>query len=697
VEYLIGVDTGGTFTDVVVIDGDGVTWSGKSPTTPSDLAEGLIGSVADAAQTMSITLEELLAHTRVFRYSGTTATNALLTYAGVPTGVITTKGFEDTLHVGRAMSAWAGLTEEEIRRAYQQRKPKSLVSKRLVRGVAERIDYAGHEIVSLDAEGVQRAADELVSEGVRSIAVCFMWSVRNDAHERAARELILAGHPQLAVHCSCEVAPAVGEFERFMTAVADAYVGPVLAGFIAKLDERLREKGFDGQLLIAQADGGALYPRETRPVYTLQSGPAGGVIAAAGEGKRLGMENVITTDVGGTSFDVGLVADGAWIRARDPVIGRLRLSLPMIEVESIGAGGGSLAWADELGVLHVGPKSAGAYPGPAAYGRGGTSPTVTDADVVLGYLNPDYFLDGKMKLFPDKAREVLSALGDRIGLDAVGAAAGIFEIANNHMAGLIRRRVLSRGYDPRDFTVFSYGGAGAIHAAFYGAESGVSEVIVPALAGTFSALGVATAPLIHSARRTEFTAMPMKAEEFDGALEDLRERVTARLEADGVDEPDRSVVYSVDMRYGSQVHTVRLELPVAEYDEEAVGEVCAKFDETYERLFGKGSAFSDAGRFLTGFTVEGYGRLPVPVRPARASNGASADRALSGVRDAYFDGDYVPTNVYRYDRLASGTTLVTPAIVEAPQTTVVVPPGRTARVDEYLNIRIGGFNRHGER
>ncbi len=695
-EFLIGVDTGGTFTDVVVIGDDGSASSGKAPTTPPDLTEGLIASLIDAAEHMTLSLEELLSRTRVFRYSGTTATNALLTYGGVSTGVLTTKGFEDTLHVGRAMSAWAGLTEEEIRRAYQQRKPKPLVSKSLVRGVAERIDYSGREVVALDADGVRQAARELVGAGVGSIAVCFMWSVRNAGHEKAARELILDECADLAVHCSYEVAPAVGEFERFMTAVADAYVGPVLTSFIGKLDGRLKDRGFAGQLLIAQADGGALYPRETRPVYTLQSGPAGGVIAAAGEGQQLGLANVITTDVGGTSFDVGLVAEGSWIRARDPVIGRLRLSLPMIEVESIGAGGGSLAWADELGVLHVGPKSAGAYPGPAAYGRGGTEPTLTDADVVLGYLNPDYFLDGKMDLFPDKAEQALATLGERIGLDAVGTAAGIFEIANHHMAGLLRRRVLARGYDPRDFTVFSYGGAGAIHCSFYGAASGVAEVVVPALAGTFSALGVATAPLLHSALRTEFAAMPMAASEFNHALSELRDQVLARLEADGVDEADRSIVYSVDMRYGSQVHTVRLELPVAMYDDASLADVCDRFDETYERLFGKGSAFADAGRFLTGFTVEGYGRLPVPLRTARASEDTSADIAMSGVRDAYFDGDFVPTNLYRYDKLRSGAKLVSPAIVEAPQTTVVVPPGLEARVDEYLNIRIGGFDRHGE-
>ena len=617
-----------------------------------------------------------------------------LTLLRVSTGIITTLGFEDTLHIGRALAAWAGLTEEEARRAYKQSKPRPLVPKVMVRAVAERIDHVGEEVVALDIAAVRRTARELVAQGAESIAVCFLWSIRNPAHEESAREAIREEFPELAVHCSFEVAPAVGEYERFITAAADASLGPVLTEFLSRLESRLNQKGFAGQLLIAQADGGALFPRETRPVYTLQSGPAGGVIAAAGEGSDIGLPNVITTDVGGTSFDVGLIAERNLMRARDPIIGRLRLSLPMIEVESIGAGGGSLAWADELGVLHVGPKSAGAFPGPACYGRGGLQATVTDADLLLGYLNPEYFLKGKMELFPAKAEQAIGALAERIGLGLIETAAGIFEIANQHMAGLIRRRVLVRGYDPRDFTIFSYGGAGAIHAAFYGRESGVSEIVVPALAGTFSALGVATAPLLHTARAPEFLPMPINAELFNARLSMLRNDVTGKLVRDGIAESSRSFVFGVDMRYGSQVHTVRLEIPVKQYDDAGVVGVCALFDETYERLYGRGSAFAEAGRFLTGFFVEGYGHLPVPKRESpHATFGLDGPENLPvATREAYFDGAFVTTNIYRYTDLVPNVPLVTPAIIEAPQTTVVVPPNRTAVLDEYLNVRIGGFD-----
>jgi N-methylhydantoinase A len=690
-EHLIGVDTGGTFTDAVVLGADGRTWAGKAPTTPDDLTNGLMGALSDAAGQMGASLEGLLAATRVFRYSGTTATNALLTRSGVPTGVITTAGFEDTLHVGRGMSAWAGLSEAEVRRAYRHRKPPDLVPKRRIRGITERVDHSGAEVVALDETGVLEAARALAADGVEAIAVCFMWSIRNSSHEQRAREVIEDALPGVGVRCSHEVAPAVGEYERFMTCAADAYLGPVLTSFIDRLGERLVERGFQGQLLIAQADGGTLYASEVRPVHTLHSGPAGGVIAAAHDGGQLGLADVITTDVGGTSFDVGLVVGGKLARARDPVVGRLRLSVPMIEVESIGAGGGSVAWGDELGVLHVGPESAGADPGPAAYGRGGTHATVTDADLLLGYLNPDYFLNGRMVLHRDRAEDAIGRLAEQVGLGVLETAAGIFEIANHHMAGLIRRRVLGRGFDPRQFTLFAYGGAGGVHCAFYGAESGVAEVIVPALAGTFSALGVATAPLLHSARGTEFMPMPMAAHPFNSSLEMLREQVVARLERDGVHERDRSLVHGIEMRYGSQVHTVRMEIPAGVYDDAGVGALCTRFDETYEQLFGRGSAFADAGRFLTGFFVEGYGRLPVPVRASRSRGATSADTALVGVREAYFDGGLIGANVYRYSRLGPGAELVAPAIVEAPQTTIVVPPGRSAQVDEYGNVRIGGF------
>jgi N-methylhydantoinase A len=684
--YVIGVDTGGTFTDVVLFDDAGVGSSAKAATTPSDLAVGVENALTRLAEERRVPLDDLLAGTDILRFSGTTATNALLTYSGARTGMLTTAGFEDTLAIARAVSGWAGMTEGEVRHAYQHRKPPALVPRSLIRGLDERIDWKGDVVVALDRAQVEAAVDELAAAGVEAIAVCLMWSIRNPDHEVAVRELIRERHGEISVHLSHQVAASVGEYERFMTTVSDAYVGPVLNRFLSGLDGVLRTRGFGGQLLLAQADGGCLYPEETRPVFTLNSGPAGGVIASAQDGELLGFPNVVATDVGGTSFDVGLVAEGSWLRAREPVIGKFHLSLPMIEVESVGAGGGSIAWVDELGILHVGPRSAGAYPGPAAYALGGTAATVTDADIVLGYLNPDYFLDGKQTLDRGLAVDAVGRLGAQLGLDVLTTAAGIFEIANSHMAGLLRRRVVARGYDPRDFALFAYGGAGGMHCAFYAREAGMSEVVVPALAGTFSARGIAAAPLLHHVRRDEFAPMPMEPDAFNAALAALEQEVVTRLDRDHVDAGRRRIVPAVAMRYGSQVHTVRLEIERKTYDADALAQLCEAFDREYEKLYGRGSGYAGAGRFLIAFTVDGYGTLPAPDRGQPAAS-ASAD-ALIATRDAHFEDGMQPTRIYRYERLAPGTAIEAPAIVEAPHTTVVIPPGTRARIDEHANLRM---------
>ena len=692
-DYVIGIDTGGTFTDVVVIDDRGEVTSAKASTTPDDLSVGLMNGLGQAAESLGQALDAFLAATRVLRFSGTTATNTLLVRAGDATGMLTTAGFEDTLQIARAVSAWAGLADEEIRRISHQRKPEPLVPRSFIRAVRERVDAHGEIVVPLVEEDVRRGAQDLLEQGAKSIAICFMWSVRNARHELEAARIVseVAGVP---VHCSHQVAPSIGEYERFVTTAVDAYVSPVLTRFLDSFQEKLSGHGFEGQFLIAQADGGCLYPEDARPVSTLHSGPAAGVIASCFEGEKIGQRSIVTTDVGGTSFDVGLVADGEWTYAREPELGRFHLSVPMIEVASVGAGGGSVAWVDEVGILHVGPKSAGAMPGPACYGRGGTVPTVTDADLLLGYLDPDSKLGGRVSLSRELAEQAMAPVAAAVGLDVVETASGIFQIANSHMGDLLIRQIVARGHDPRDFVIFAYGGAGPMHCAFYGAECGVDEVIVPLRAGTFSALGVATAPLLHNARSATFLPMPMDAAEFTEELRALDAKVVAALDSDRVPEEHREISYLLEMRYGAQVHTVRIGIPRVElFDEAALIDVCDRFDATYERLYGAGSGYPDAGRFLTTFIVEGRGNLPVPTPapPAAVSSATSADHALIGSREAYFDGGFVPTRVYRYEQLEPGDALIGPGIIEADQTTAVIPPGATASVDEQHSLRIGNL------
>jgi N-methylhydantoinase A len=688
-DYVIGVDTGGTFTDVVALDGDGGITSAKASTTPQDLSQGLLNGVSAVAAQLDLSLSELLGQTRMFRFSGTTATNALLVRGGEPTGMITTAGFEDTLQIGRAVSAWAGLNEQEIRRVYRQRKPEPLVPRSLVRGVSERMEFSGEVVLDLDRNGARRAAEELISAGVKSIAVCLLWSIRNPEHELEVGRIIGEVAPDLPVHLSHEIAASVGEYERFVTTTVDAYVSPILKRFLGRLSRQLDENGFQGQLLIAQADGGCLYPEDAKPVSTLHSGPAAGVIASAFEGAEMGLANIVTTDVGGTSFDVGLVADGDWAYAREPELGRFHLSVPMIEVASVGTGGGSIAWVDEVGILHVGPQSAGASPGPACYGRGGTRPTVTDANLLLGYLDPQTLLGDGVTLSVKAAEAAMESIAGEVGLGTIETSASVFAISNSRMGDLLARQIVARGHDPRDFAIFAYGGAGPMHCAFYGAECGAREVIVPMRAGTYSALGVAIAPLLHSARAATFNPMPLDPDEFNGNLAKLDEAIVAALDRDGVDDSRRRITYKLEMRYGAQIHTVTIVIPRrTDFDAAGVEEISRQFDAAYDELYGKGSGYPAAGRFLTTYIVEGRGDLAVPTKSLHGlEEGAVGEPEPARTRAAYFEGGFRDTDVFRYETLRPGHRITGPAIVEATETTALIPPGSTGTIDEFGNLR----------
>ncbi|MDP2727127.1 MAG: hydantoinase/oxoprolinase family protein, partial [Dehalococcoidia bacterium] len=387
--YFVGVDTGGTFTDCVIMDGDGKLVLGKSPSTPPDFAVGVLGAVGVAAESMGLTLEDLLQQTVLFTHGTTVATNAMLTRSGARTGLITTEGFEDTIIMMRAIGRVVGLTEEEIKHMVATNKPVPIVPRTLIKGVTERVDYKGAVLRALDKEAARRAIKELVDEGVEAIAVCFLWSFMNPTHEREVLRLIKEMYPGVFASISSDLTPKLGEYERTATAAINAYVGPATSRYIASFSDQLKGKGFAYVPLIMQAYGGCLPADRAveRPVEMIGSGPAGGVIGSKFMAELMGHNNVITTDVGGTSFDVGLIYGGVPELAKEPSIGQYRLMVPSIEIKSIGAGGGSIAWVEPVtNLLKVGPRSAGARPGPVCYDAGGTDPTVTDADLVLGYL-----------------------------------------------------------------------------------------------------------------------------------------------------------------------------------------------------------------------------------------------------------------------------------------------------------------------
>lgn len=689
--YFIGVDTGGTFTDVVAIDEKSVITTAKALSTPPRFEDGIMNALQALAEEIGITREKLLRETARLSLGTTVATNTLITGTGAKAGLLITVGFEDTLHIGRGISKWIGLPESQIKDYSMASKPEPYIPKELIRGITERIDWKGSIVCPLNREEVKQAVKALVDKGVEAIAVCFLWSFKNPAHENEVGKIISELYPDLFISLSSEITPILGDYERCNTVVLNAYVGPTTKEFITKVDEDLKTKGLSYPMLVMQCSGGTTFGSSVTPAATFESGPAGGVIGSRFIGEQLGLKNIITTDVGGTSFDVSVIADGAVMFAREPVVERQAIALPLIDVASIGAGGGSIAWADpSTGLIHVGPKSATARPGPACYGFGGTEPTVTDACLVLGYLDPDYFLGGKMKLYPDKALDAIKKVADQAKLDVTRVAAGTYDIVCSHMADLIRITTVQRGYDPRDFVLFAFGGAGPAHAAVYGAELGVKEVIIPSAASTYSALGIATSDILHTNVLYDSSLIPMGPDRFNKNFQTLEERVKEDLNRDGVKEKDRTLRYFLEMKYGSQIHVLRVLIPTKRYRAEDMDFIANEFDKVYESVYGKGSGYSPAGRFVTTFIVEGFGKVLKPPLLAHKLKGRDASAALMGKRDAFFKkhNDYVPTNIYNYDKLQAGNIVEGPAIIEATKTTIVVPPDQKARMDEYLNIRI---------
>ncbi|HLI27490.1 MAG TPA: hydantoinase/oxoprolinase family protein, partial [Chloroflexota bacterium] len=489
-QFAVGTDIGGTFTDMVVVDQAGDVRVFKTPTTPQDRSRGVLDGFQLAAAEYGLSLEEFCRRVVYFAHGTTAATNALIERKGVRTGLLTTRGFGDTLLIQRAMGSWTGIGDASGHYS-QRRNPVPIVEKRNIIEIDERIDFAGDEIVPLNGEQVREAVRLLRARGCEAIAICFLWSFVRPDHEQQAAAIVRDEWPEVFLTLSSEIAPVIGEYERTATAVINAYLGPVIHRYVQLLADRLREAGFAGDFAVMDSGGGVMQAHEAaqRAVNMLTSGPAGGVLASVALARRLGYRNVLTSDMGGTSFDVGLIVEGAPLVETFSQAGHYHLACPRIRVTAIGSGGGSIARVED-GSLRVGPESAGAEPGPACYGRGGTLPTVTDADVVLGIIDPDYFLGGRIPLRRELAEEAIRrAIVEPLGMTVAQAAAGIRSVADNQMADLLRKVTVEQGYDPRDFVLFAYGGAGPTHAYAFAREAGISTIVVPATATAHSAYG----------------------------------------------------------------------------------------------------------------------------------------------------------------------------------------------------------------
>jgi N-methylhydantoinase A len=694
--YVVGVDIGGTFTDCVVVDEEGRVTIGKSLSTPADFSQGAMNATADAAQNLGLgSADELLSATRLFFHACTIGDNTLITRAGAKTGLIMTKGFGDSLHMMRGKIA-EGLTENEIAHRSALDKPEPFVPRKLVEEVPERIDYKGKELIRLNVEAVEQAIDRLVSKGVESIAVCFLWSIVNDAHEKLLAEILTRKYPKLFFTLSSEVAPYLGEYERAATTVFNAYIGPKISSYLQNLQSILKSKGLKREALIMQAYGGVLGIEATckNAVGVIESGPAAGIVGTRFLGEHIGEKNILATDMGGTTFKVSVVRDGVIERDYKPVILRYSILSTKIWVESIGAGGGSIAWIDpETGLLKVGPQGAGASPGPVCYDLGGTEPTVSDADLVLGYLNESYFLGGRMKL--NKAK-TLNAIREKIAkplkMSEVEAASGIYRIANSHMSDLIRKATVEKGHDPRNFVLFAFGGAAPGHASRYAAELGIRQVVIPLTASVHGATGLISSDVVYEYGKSDHVVVPVAPARVNENFTGLLQRALKDLNAAGFNETDIHVSRSVDMRYRYQVHELNVPFApgVAAITEMDLEELSGRFDEMYEKAFGQGSGYREAGKEILTFRLTASGLLKKPdikAEPLHESDGA---RALKGEREVYFEEErkFVTTRVYDFVRLDPGAEFAGPIIIETPVTTVVVNPHDRAAMDQYRNIRI---------
>jgi len=695
--FVVGVDTGGTFTDTVVIGEDSSVTIGKRSSTPPEFVEGVIDSLRDAAETSGGN-GSMLAEVDALLHGTTIVVNAILQNQGARIGLITTRGFGDTIFIGRVSSRTAGLTSDRLHQFAHVAKPDRRIptSRRLVREVHERVDWKGEIVVALDEDHARQAIQELVDDGIESLAICLLWSFQNPVHEQRLMEIAREVAPGLPVTLSSALAPKMGEYERMTTTGFNSAMLPIASDYLGRLSERLADDGLSAPLLIMQGNGGAMTSDEAavRPINLIGSGPAGGVLGAKFLADALGIRNVICTDVGGTSFDVGLIVDGQPLITPRAVVDQYTLHLPLVDVVSIGAGGGSVARADLSGGgarLRVGPQSAGARPGPVCYGQGGTMPTVTDADLVLGYIDPGYFLGGSMALDASAAEEAIKVhVAEPLGMSVDEAAAGIRLVADSHMADLIRQTTVERGYDPRDFTAFLYGGGGPLHGTSYAKQLGLRSMIVPGgeIASVFSAWGIASADIHYVFELSSPMAEPFDVERINAVYAQLEDDAAARLEREGVPAGQRTYQRMVEMRYAMQTHEVVIAVPPGQLGEEAPEQLIAAFENAYQTLFGRGSGFREAGVEMITFRVHAYGRLTKPAPRAQPRQSMSVEPTT--IRSIYWHeaGERARTPVYRGEGLAAGAELDGPAVVELSTTTVAVHPGQRLAVDDLGNFVI---------
>ncbi|WP_026576169.1 hydantoinase/oxoprolinase family protein [Bacillus sp. UNC438CL73TsuS30] len=678
----ISVDVGGTFTDVVTLDpASGDLRLEKVETVPRNPASGVLEGFRKA----DVSFGEI----DYFVHGTTLGLNALLTRTGANVAIITSKGFRDVYELGR--------TDRDVMYNFKYRKPESLVPRHRRFEVGERLDYQGNVLTPFDREGAIQLAKELREEGIPSVVVCFLHSYINPQHELEMEEVLRQEYPEVSVTLSHRLTREYREYERTSTAVIDAYIKPIMRTYLDRLGNELQGEGYKGQFLLTRSGGGAMTAKAAKeePVHSVMSGPAGGAIGAAYLAELTGYPNLITLDMGGTSLDTTMVVDGQISIENEATVENLPISTPMIDIRTIGSGGGSIAWIDDGGALQVGPKSAGADPGPACYGKGGQNATFTDAALILGYLDEENFLGGAMTIDPRLSRNAIKQLSEKLNLSVEQTAAGIVRISEAKITGAIREISVERGYHPKDFALLGFGGGGGLVSCNVAREIGIPTVIIPPGAGNFSAWGMMMVDVVYDFAQTFVTGLAnADISEITKLYGNLEDEGRKSLRQDGFTPKDCKFVRWAELRYEGQEHTVKIEIPGGNLTQSDIAKIAEDFGNAHEVQYGHKT--TDSVEIVT-LRVRAVGILAKPrIAKLEAGNG-DVFAARKGSRSVFQSKESNQVEYVVYDRfkLLAGDEVVGPAIIEEPSHTTVLHQGDILTVGEYGELTIAIHNDRG--
>ncbi len=684
-DAFVGVDVGGTHTDVSVVIGNQVE-RGKALTTYDDFSRGVLEAVEVAAERFDLSVEDLLAQTRLFINGTTVVTNTITQLRGSRVGVLITSGFKDAFRFA------GGPRTTELDDHLQVNVP-DLMDRRAIAEIDERVDWSGSVLVPVDLDGVKAAAKHLVEDvGIDALAICFLWSHANGENEEQAAAAVQEMYPDLFITQSHGVFPVAGETRRWTTAVLNSFVQDKADVYLTSLNTKLRDSGLGGGLAFFQGLGGGISLEKARqyPLGLLGSGPAGGAIGANELAKRMGFKRVLLGDMGGTSFDTGIISENEIHIDKNLDLGPFQTGVNIVDVISVGAGGGSIGWVSERGVPQVGPQSAGSTPGPAALGRGGTEPTVTDAMVTMGFIDPDNYLNGRVQLKPELSAKALDeALGQRFGWSTEEAAAAVHDLVIVNMANAVREVSVGKGYDPRDFLFLSYGGTLPLFSSQIAERLGISTIVIPRNSSVFCALGLLSSDFVL---RTDQgvgwdLSKPEGVDRVNGIAEEMVATARQEMLDEGFPEDQIEIQRTADIRFQGQEYELTLPMPARTLEAADAEKIFDEYHALYERTYGEGTAWKGVPASMINYSVTVVGRQPRPDLASTASEPAKPEDIEKERRTVFLPAERRHEEIPVYDdaRFTAGTAIEGPAIIDAADTTIYVPPGTSAKRDEYMN------------